>query len=65
MVNSPSNPTGSMYSHDELAAIAKLAMAHGLYVISDDIYEKIIFDGRLLQTSIIQLMQEAPHWESW
>jgi len=59
MLNSPSNPTGSMYRHDELAAMAMLAMAHGIYVIADDIYEKIIFDGRV-QTSIIQLMQEAP-----
>jgi aspartate aminotransferase len=59
MLNSPSNPTGSMYRHDELAAIAMLAMAHDIYVIADDIYEKIIFDGRV-QTSIIELMQEAP-----
>ena len=59
MLNSPSNPTGSMYHHDELAAMATLAMAHGIYVIADDIYEKIIFDGGV-QTSIIQLMQEAP-----
>jgi aspartate aminotransferase len=59
ILNSPSNPTGSMYSRDELAAIAALAMARGLYVITDDIYEKIIFDGRG-HTSVIQLMQEAP-----
>jgi aspartate aminotransferase len=59
IVNSPSNPTGSMYSRDELLAIAKLAMERRLYVISDDIYEKIVFDRRL-HTSIIQLMQEAP-----
>jgi aspartate aminotransferase len=59
ILNSPSNPTGSMYSRDELAAIAALAMMRRLYVISDDIYEKIIFDGCSF-TSIIQLMQEAP-----
>ncbi len=59
ILNSPSNPTGSMYSRDELAAIAALAMKRRLYVISDDIYEKIIFDGCSF-TSIIQLMQEAP-----
>ena len=59
MLNSPSNPTGSMYSRDELAAIAKLAMARGIYVIADDIYEKIVFDGRT-HTSIIQLMQDSP-----
>jgi aspartate aminotransferase len=59
ILNSPSNPTGSMYSRDELAAVAALAMARGIYVIADDIYEKIVFDGRA-HTSIIQLMQEAP-----
>ena len=59
MLNSPSNPTGSMYGPDELAAIARLAIAHGIYVIADDIYEKIVFDSRV-QTSVIQLMQEAP-----
>jgi aspartate aminotransferase len=60
VLNSPSNPTGSMYGHDELAAMARLAVARGIYVIADDIYEKIIFDGRV-HTSIIQLMPEAPH----
>jgi aspartate aminotransferase len=60
ILNSPSNPTGSMYDHDELAAMATLAMAHDIYVIADDIYDKIIYDGRG-QTSIIQLMQAAPH----
>jgi aspartate aminotransferase len=58
MLNSPCNPTGSMYSRDELAAIAALAMARGIYMIADDIYEKIIFDGRA-HTSIIQLMTEV------
>jgi aspartate aminotransferase len=48
-----------MYSRDELAAIAKLAIERRIYVISDDIYEKIVFDRRV-HTSIIQLMQEAP-----
>jgi aspartate aminotransferase len=59
VINSPSNPTGSMYSREELSAIAKLAIEHRLYVIADDIYEKIVFDRRL-HTSIVQLMQEAP-----
>jgi len=59
ILNSPSNPTGSMYSRDELEAIAKLAMRRGVYVIADDIYEKILFDGGV-HTSIIQLMQEVP-----
>jgi aspartate aminotransferase len=59
VINSPSNPTGSMYSREELVAIAQLAIARRLYVIADDIYEKIVFDQRV-HTSIVQLMQQAP-----
>jgi aspartate aminotransferase len=59
ILNSPSNPTGSMYSRAELAGIAKLAIERQIYVIADDIYEKIVFDERL-HVSIVQLMQEAP-----
>jgi len=44
VLNSPSNPTGSVYSRRELEELGELVLAHGLYVISDDIYNKIIFD---------------------
>ncbi len=42
MLNSPSNPIGSMYRRDELAAIASLATHRKVCVIADDIYEKIV-----------------------
>ncbi len=45
VINSPSNPTGGVYSEAELAALGEVALAAGLYVISDDIYDKILFDG--------------------
>jgi aspartate aminotransferase len=45
IVNSPSNPTGSAYSREELQAIAEIALARKFFVISDDIYEKIVYDG--------------------
>ncbi len=45
ILNSPSNPTGSLYSRAELEALAQEVLEHGLYVISDDIYDKIRFDG--------------------
>jgi aspartate aminotransferase len=45
VINSPSNPTGGVYSREELAALGEIVLAHGLYVISDDIYDKIIFEG--------------------
>ena len=41
----PSNPTGMVYSPEETAAIAEVAERHGLYVISDEIYEKLVYGG--------------------
>jgi aspartate aminotransferase len=41
----PSNPTGMVYSEDELKPIAELCRRHNLFVISDEIYDKIIYDG--------------------
>ncbi|MBU2700194.1 aspartate aminotransferase [Sporomusaceae bacterium BoRhaA] len=45
IINSPCNPTGMVYSHRELAEIADLAVEHGIFVVSDEIYEKLIYDG--------------------
>ena len=45
VLNSPSNPTGVVYSRDELKAIAAVAQRNGLYIISDEIYEKVLFDS--------------------
>lgn len=43
--SSPVNPTGAVYTREEIAAIAEFAVKHDLYVISDEIYEKLIYDG--------------------
>ena len=45
MVNSPNNPTGRVLSRDEIDAIVQVATTHDLYVLSDEIYEHIIYDG--------------------
>lgn len=45
ILNSPSNPTGSAYTLDELKGIAEVALENNVLVISDEIYEKIIYDG--------------------
>jgi len=45
ILNSPSNPTGVVYSKEELAALIELCVDNGILIISDEIYEKIIFDG--------------------
>ncbi|MFH1857122.1 MAG: pyridoxal phosphate-dependent aminotransferase [Candidatus Omnitrophota bacterium] len=44
ILNSPSNPTGSLYSKEELAGLAEVIVDKNILVISDDIYEKIIYD---------------------
>lgn len=46
ILNSPGNPTGCVYSRRELAQIAEVAIRHNLYIISDEIYEKLTFDGK-------------------
>ena len=46
MINSPCNPTGRVFTQAEMTAIAEVAIAHDLYVIADEIYEKLVFDGR-------------------
>ncbi|MHB0913772.1 MAG: pyridoxal phosphate-dependent aminotransferase [Armatimonadota bacterium] len=45
MLNSPSNPTGAVYTPAELQEIAELAVERGFYVISDEIYEKMVYEG--------------------
>ena len=45
ILNSPNNPTGAVYSEEELNAIAKVAEEKGIYVISDEIYEKLVYGG--------------------
>jgi len=45
ILNSPSNPTGMVYSRKELEALGQVVLEKGIYVVSDDIYDKILFDG--------------------
>jgi len=44
IINSPSNPTGAVYTADELTALGEVCLRRGLTVIADEIYEKIIYD---------------------
>lgn len=46
ILNSPSNPTGMVYRKEELVAISKVLVEKGIFCISDEIYEKIIYDGQ-------------------
>ena len=45
LLNSPSNPCGAVETHEDIRGIADLAKDHNLLVLSDEVYEKIIFDG--------------------
>jgi aspartate aminotransferase len=45
ILNSPSNPTGSLYSPDEIRALGDLCVERGVLIMSDEIYEKLVYDG--------------------
>ena len=45
VLNSPSNPTGMVYTPDEIRALAEVVVEHNIWVVSDEIYEKILYDG--------------------
>lgn len=51
ILNSPSNPTGSVYSETELVELAEIALEEEIYVLSDEIYEKLVY-GEAKHTSI-------------
>ncbi len=46
IVNNPHNPTGQIFSEDDLAALEHVAEAHDLWVLSDEVYEHIVYDGK-------------------
>ena len=57
IITSPSNPNGSVWSREQLQFVADLAVSHPFYVVSDEIYEKLIYDGQK-HFSIAQLGEE-------
>jgi aspartate aminotransferase len=56
IINSPSNPTGAVYSEGELREIGQIAIENRLWIVSDEIYEKLIYDGK--HVSIASLSEE-------
>lgn len=46
LINSPMNPTGKVFSWDELEAIAELCLRYDVYAVCDEVYEHLLFDGR-------------------
>ena len=45
VLNTPSNPTGMIYTEEELKQIADFAVAHNMYIVFDEIYEKLVYEG--------------------
>ena len=57
IINSPANPTGVVYSQKELKELADIIVAHDIFCISDEIYEKLIYDG-LAHVSVASFSQK-------
>ncbi len=58
IINSPSNPTGVVYTKEELEALVKIALEKDLWIVSDEIYEYLVYDGGE-HTCIAGLSEEA------
>jgi aspartate aminotransferase/aminotransferase len=58
LLNTPNNPTGAVYSRQELQMVARLAQEHGLVVISDEVYDRFVYDGRQF-TSMGEVLPQA------
>ncbi len=48
ILNSPSNPTGAVYSRKEIEDLVAVALKHNLYIMSDEIYEHLVYDGETM-----------------
>jgi aspartate aminotransferase len=57
ILNSPGNPTGSVYTREELQTIVDVATEEDIYILSDEIYEKLVYDAK--HVSIASLSKEA------
>ena len=58
ILNTPNNPTGTIYNRDELIEIAEFAKKYDLIIVSDEMYEKLIYDGEK-HVSIASVSQDA------
>ncbi len=58
IINSPGNPTGGVLSHDDLAAIAELAVKHDVIVLADEIYSEIVYEGEHVSIATMPGMEE-------
>lgn len=59
LVNNPSNPTGTVYTRDEIDALVNIAKKYNLFLISDEVYREFVYDD-LQYVSILEYMQKFP-----
>nr|WP_249365491.1 pyridoxal phosphate-dependent aminotransferase [Cytobacillus citreus] len=57
IINSPSNPTGMLYSEEELKALGEVCLNHNILIVSDEIYEKLVY-GKFKHVSIAEISPE-------
>ena len=58
IINSPGNPTGSVYTREELEALVEVALTEDIFILSDEIYEKLIYDDAS-HVSVASLSKDA------
>jgi aspartate/methionine/tyrosine aminotransferase len=58
IVNNPGNPTGGVFSKEDILAIADLTRDKGIYILSDEIYDKIVFEGQPLSIASLPGMKD-------
>jgi len=58
LLNSPHNPTGKVFSPDELGQVADLCRAHGILAVTDEVYEHLVFDGSHIPLSTLPGMRD-------
>ncbi|HET7305516.1 MAG TPA: pyridoxal phosphate-dependent aminotransferase [Segeticoccus sp.] len=61
LFNSPSNPTGAVYPPEEVEAIGRWAVEHGLWVVTDEIYEHLTYDGATAPSMPVLVPELADH----
>jgi aspartate aminotransferase len=57
VLNSPGNPTGWTATEDELQAIRAIARRHGVWIISDEVYSRLVYDGRPAAPSMLDIAE--------
>ena len=56
---SPSNPTGAVYPREQVRAIGQWALEHGVWVVTDEIYEHLVYDGVSASSIVVEVPELA------